>query len=453
MYNELKEKKEKLEQELKKLEDELNSLQTKFLYRTVLKHSSRVRKLNIRINDIKVMLDKYRMSVNAFQDIINNNEVTQIIIEQEDIDMINGGVSEYVINSYSNSHLSIESINDLILVHKTRYIPHNDTIYTPKSTGAKNYFTIQLGGKDRKIEWQVANDSVHFSVNGPVTDHSSGSWSDCKYAVLVPYADVDTSNLVGTSFEDTFFEGNVKLPDSAIIVCPKSDIEKVKSQNLNVKVYGYLDVELDDAIRCILIYLKKKVKMISTGSDWAENFNEKDNKMAKMIISDYGITLNDVPHRMSDNHFKRSFNKSLDCLISVLRLIKNDNIQLSYQEIANITKKMSGFVSTEDGISFNIAQIMNEYVDGVFAALISENLLQEDLNLIKNIKAEILKELSIVINKIDEYRNINDVSSSLLIDCFNCINTFLLCTMNEQFAKGKNDDIKLDNEFQDYSLK
>lgn len=57
--------------------------------------------------------------------------------------------------------------NEYILVHLTDYMPKNGTIYSQKGKGVEIERETSLG----KIKFKNCRNTVHFCVNGCVTDH------------------------------------------------------------------------------------------------------------------------------------------------------------------------------------------------------------------------------------------------------------------------------------------
>lgn len=170
-------------------------------------------------------------------------------------------LDEYYKNS--NAGKKLEKIEDLVLVHKTNYLPENDVMYSKCKTGAKDRSRVYFNHKEMIYNYESCRNTLHFTINAVVSDHDQGSWSDRIYGVIIPFDKVNKENLIATSSADTYFKGEIKLPSGSIIVCPKGSEEMVKSKNSNVTVISYTnDISLDDTIKCILMYKNYKIENV-----------------------------------------------------------------------------------------------------------------------------------------------------------------------------------------------
>ena len=127
------------------------------------------------------------------------------------------------------------SLDDLILVHLTRFAPKNNTIKTLKNSTKINN-TIKFGNQNIDIEFVPGRDTVHFAINGSVKGHEYGQWADCKYAVIIPLDKV--TNIVNFNTSDTFTKGDVDIT-GGYLLCPENEIDNLKRLNPNVIVIGY----------------------------------------------------------------------------------------------------------------------------------------------------------------------------------------------------------------------
>ncbi|MFC1675043.1 L,D-transpeptidase family protein, partial [Candidatus Omnitrophota bacterium] len=93
------------------------------------------------------------------------------------------------------------SATDLILVHKTNYLPRNGKILTTSNA-------IGWGGRD----------TVHFCLNGPVGSHFWGNWDDASYIVLIPLYKVPKQKVENNLPADTYLLGDVELPEGALVL-------------------------------------------------------------------------------------------------------------------------------------------------------------------------------------------------------------------------------------------
>lgn len=116
-----------------------------------------------------------------------------------------------VIQQYMEAQRSFRNgINPrtLIAVHLTRYLPE------------KGY--IRTMGQMQEINERLnfPRETIHFSLNGPVTDIPfGGSWSDTKYAILIPMEKV-FDRFINLSPQDAFVFGQLEIPKGSWFMVP-----------------------------------------------------------------------------------------------------------------------------------------------------------------------------------------------------------------------------------------
>ena len=110
----------------------------------------------------------------------------------------------------------------MILCHMTEHLPTHD---------GKILSVFDALGRTRN--------SVHFSVNHPVTEHMLGdAWSQMPYAVLMPMKSALKQNgncFVGGIAVDFFSRGSVKLPKGTIIVRRAKDVPEGALRVINAR--------------------------------------------------------------------------------------------------------------------------------------------------------------------------------------------------------------------------
>lgn len=117
-------------------------------------------------------------------------------------------------NRYGKGSLPSRSIDGesgegLIAVHKTDYLPNQQQIKTRANATHTSYELD--GGKISPNRAEAVRQTVHFTLNGPVSSHMDGNWDNKKYAVLLPLEKIMKDKVVGFRGEDTFSFGNVPL--------------------------------------------------------------------------------------------------------------------------------------------------------------------------------------------------------------------------------------------------
>lgn len=128
-------------------------------------------------------------------------------------------------------------IEDLVVVHATRYLPQQD------EQGRYIIRTTQDAQGQRFIR-----NSVHFSLNGKVEANDGGNWSDSNYVIIEPMADMIKDNGLPQELVpvDTFWARNPGEPlilSTATLIVPDSNIQELFEASGNVvKIKTNVDV-------------------------------------------------------------------------------------------------------------------------------------------------------------------------------------------------------------------
>ena len=332
--NKKEEEIEELSRQIDTIENDKSFIKTKrkeeFKNLFIEKIESEKKNLYKEIRELKVLL-------NSPKNIFNAN------FELDDID-----VKYLKDKEYSNSKMEIKTIEDLALVHKTKFLPINGVIYTPRETKALVKEEIIIDGKEYEYEHEVGNNTVHFAVNGPVSDHFEGTWSGCQYAVIIPFDKVNKDNLICMSEEDTWFENKVKLPEGSFIICPKEEKELARKRNPHETIIccDSSKIGLDDAIRCVLMYNGYKNKRIDTHSWFNDHLNKialEDNENFLKIKRDNNIIDKDGNHADSINLVRRQLYTLSKEVIALNKMLIDNNLlnididKLEFSSIEHVT--------------------------------------------------------------------------------------------------------------------
>ena len=199
--------------------------------------SSEKNKLNERLIELKEKYDKMKQAQSLKDLGFNFKSAFEFLIEHN-IPVVFEKDERIENKDVESSDGKIKNESDLVLVHKTNYIPQNDTIQTSKSV-IKYEEIITLGGKEYKINYPEGRDTIHFSVNHEVNKHAMGSWNNTKYAVIIPFSNVKKETIGSAHPTDTFLKGNVKLDVGTYILCPIGEGKFVREQNPNAQVIEY----------------------------------------------------------------------------------------------------------------------------------------------------------------------------------------------------------------------
>lgn len=171
---------------------------------------------------------------------IENN--IQIILTEEDKELFINEYREETNIRYDRGR-KIEKLEDIMLVHKTDYIPQNSELGTRMTSDVVDEITPEIEGKEYKVNLRPYRNTLHFAVNHEVISHGFGNWSKKKYMIIVPLTDIPKEKIRNNNEVDTYTRGEIKLTSNCYIICPKEDIEKVKKENPQCIVIGYDDTK------------------------------------------------------------------------------------------------------------------------------------------------------------------------------------------------------------------
>lgn len=266
--------------------------------------------------DLKEMYDK------AIQ------EGRQFVLTEE---MLNVGIKQI--------DKTIQSIDDLVMVHKTSYFP-NKAIKTPFDTKkfAMKTINCKIDGEDREYKYPIRSyrNTVHFCLNGGVESHAYGRWEDIKYAILMPLSK-NKDKIVGGTECDLFSLGSVPITDNAYILCPKEEIDKMKEANPTAHVIGY---EGDSISQYVNIFLSNilgyKYKVPTLNSRRWDNGRGIDAENVWKLMNDNGWELTD--HNGSKWDINDHIQQSIDLLDGWLKIVIHEKLLYSSSNIDEVKR-------------------------------------------------------------------------------------------------------------------
>lgn len=220
--------------------------------------------------------------------------------------------------------------SDLVLVHKTAYAPSGDEIKSRTSAKTPHTTTIDTGKTTIDVEFLVKRDTIHFAVNGEVTDHIEFStFAGRKYAIIIPFEEVN--NIVSFTPNDSYSNGNVDIT-KGIILCPEEEIEKLQEQNPNTTIIGYKGEKVDGYANILISLLGYKQEDMNAHS-WRNT--EDINKLCK-----YEGTHFSLPpwNSHSGTYFseKENVDTSISFFVSLAKKLKEEDIPFDVEHLADM---------------------------------------------------------------------------------------------------------------------
>lgn len=235
----------------------------------------------LRLQELKERFEKFKCAT-CLEDMNYTAEKAIALLEEESIPVI---LEEN--EKVEPNEEKIRDEADIVLIHKTDYMPENDQIQTSKSA-VQYKEKVVFGENEYEISYPQGRDTIHFAVNHEVTDHASGTWNNARYAIVVPFSEIANEKIGSACSVDTFIKGNVKLNNNTYILCPEGEGETVRNLNPNVRVVEYVGKTVQDYANLLISSLGYPVKRASSVAWHDKDEQEKYNKMMhdKGLITD-----------------------------------------------------------------------------------------------------------------------------------------------------------------------
>jgi len=270
--------------------------------------------LNEEIKNLKKQL-KNIQNAQTLQDLKMSFQDATELLRQNNIPLVLSE-EDKAITPHNNE---IESLQELICVHKTQYVPIDSRIKSPKEVeGAMT--GVSFG--DEVYEIPYLRDTVHFTLNGEVTSHMYGNFDGRKYAVLVPFEDMPLQRCKANPVDTYTFNGGLDLTSNSYILCPKGEVEAVQKSNPNVNVIGYEGDFVDGYANAFLSTLGYR-KMEIGANTWDVNSRDEQEIGARFvsIMDNNGIKMSS--HYYSDERHEEYEYEIIEGIIQRYKVLKN----------------------------------------------------------------------------------------------------------------------------------
>ena len=267
IYQEKKDEIESFKKELTNLENELknmNNFSVSKIFKIVQISKNRknildqIKKLNINIENALYELEEINKQIEEINHQISASDFKCFSINSDGLLVINPSLfNSQKIARIEGDKLLEDSVEKQVMVHKTSFLPVDGIVLNGFSGGK-----IDLGGKpseNTRVDYKgvkrcfinySSRRTVHFTLNNSVTDHSLGSWNNCKIIIL-DFVNNHISEIRKqySSSGDLWTFDNVKLSKDAIILIDfdvYSKLDKKSLAGLNIILYkdGYNPVEV-----------------------------------------------------------------------------------------------------------------------------------------------------------------------------------------------------------------
>lgn len=196
------------------------------------------------------------------------------LIEQNHEELVLGFDDKIIIENES----TFDKKEDFVLVRKTNHPIIGDRECSSRKKGLEIEKTLYFGEQSVSYKYKNGRDTIHFAINGEVSSHEYGNFNDRKYAIIIPFSNVNTQNLASFNSSDTFFTSSVST-NGGYLLCPKEEVRKLQETNPNTTVVGYEGDDVDGFADAFLTMLGYKHEQVEKHS-WGEKDKDKHTKFA-----------------------------------------------------------------------------------------------------------------------------------------------------------------------------
>lgn len=231
-------------------------LKRKEFYKYIKEYHRRLEELELKqssYKEAKSFLGLY-MDFNSSLELLKQKGITPVLT-----------ANDLLSDEYIESTKSQDSLEGLVLIHKTRYVPKNKKIASTKESVGTKEIKIKIAKETIIVKISNPRNTVHFSVNGEVVSHMLGDWEDCKYAVIIPFTDIKKEQYANVYPNDTYTIGGVELTSNSWILVPRGESEKVKKENPGVNVMEYEGQDVSGYANILIKYLGYSKEIIDPG--------------------------------------------------------------------------------------------------------------------------------------------------------------------------------------------
>ncbi len=137
-----------------------------------------------------------------------------------------------------------------------------------------------------------------------------------KYTVIIPGDKIDQEQLLALRGEDSYFKGNIRLPQGAYILVPESERETLQKENQDIEVIGYEGSPKDYGTALISSMGYKAEQIGAEGRGWKD---EQDNKKVYEVAEKKGKST--LEHCYSKEISKEDRGYAISCLSNIFKIV------------------------------------------------------------------------------------------------------------------------------------
>lgn len=143
------------------------------------------------------------------------------------------------------------------------------------------------------------------------------NWEDMKYTILIPGNEINEEQLLSLRGEDSYFKGNIKLPDGTIILVPESERENLQKDNPEIQIIGY-EGEPKDYGTAVLSSMGYKAEQIGTEKRSWKN----DEDISKVYEIAKGKGISTLEHCYSKEISQEDRGYAINVLSNIFKIVE-----------------------------------------------------------------------------------------------------------------------------------
>ena len=159
------------------------------------------------------------------------------------------------------------------------------TMVSPMSSMNDSTFNLD---DSFNLKYLRARKTLHWALNSMVATHIGGNFDNRDFVIVEPFIfHMNDDNLVRFAENDTYFKGDVKLSDQAIILVSKEKYEELKANEEFIEILDTYDVRIYDGDQRIALQavLAEKGYIFEHVGAWGFDFSEELLIMSRKQIS------------------------------------------------------------------------------------------------------------------------------------------------------------------------
>lgn len=244
-------------------------------------------------------------------------------------------------NSLDYQGNPFDKLSDILCVHISPVMPEGDRIITPETAGVTNtmVFIDPSTGITHEVEYLVGNDTIHFTLNCPVSNHEVGNdWDSYEYGVVIGLDKLEKDKVLDVKTEDTYVDGDADLGSDYYLVCPLGERDRAQELNPGATVVEYDDehMSLKDALSCLIIFSGCKLEPYGSfgwGKDFEYRGDIPDTKLLEGLVAKEGYPVlkgefGSLLHSETKFMARRMWKREYDALISLVEYNQANGIDM-----------------------------------------------------------------------------------------------------------------------------